>query len=29
MSATSTTTAKTEVLDIPLGQIEPNPDQPR
>ncbi|MFB6643962.1 ParB/RepB/Spo0J family partition protein [Streptomyces chartreusis] len=29
MSATSTTTAKTEVLDVPLGQIEPNPDQPR
>jgi ParB family chromosome partitioning protein len=28
MSATSTTT-NAEVLDIPLGQIEPNPDQPR
>ncbi|MET9965297.1 ParB/RepB/Spo0J family partition protein [Streptomyces sp. NPDC006356] len=28
MSATNTTT-KAEVLDIPLGQIEPNPDQPR
>lgn len=28
MSTTSTAT-KVEVLDIPLGQVEPNPDQPR